>query len=86
MTKKHDPDTIRACIAAIMELGYIKALGMSSCTAIRRDDVIRALEALLPDPAQELVGEFCKTSGYITSPPFNDFARWLLENYEVKRK
>jgi len=88
MTKKLDHDTIRACIAALPERvpvdRYDPAFNLAG--GIPNDASTRALETLLPDPAQELVGEFCKTTGYIISPPFIDFARWILEHYEAKRK
>ena len=81
-----DPATVRACIEALpeppdgMDLDVLDYYGLA-CTA---------LEALLPDPAEELVREWNETGAFakhmVEDHAVRNFARWLTQNYTLEKK
>lgn len=72
------PDTIRACIEALPEPTYVVGEIRDRYEASKA-----ALEALLPDPAEELVREY-QLSVPFFHQTFEGFARWLISSGKMK--
>lgn len=74
--------TVRVCIEALhnVETPYGDGVKLSNYEAVQ------ILEALLPDPAEELVREYRRQSKGLFYESFEDFARWLTQNYSLEKK
>jgi len=95
-----DPATVRACIEAVEAVNPRSAVmgqnlfySTNPTDEMIRSNYRRALEALLPDPAEELLREWADVrdasrgfqDGYIP-PQIAGAFRWLTQNYTLEKK
>jgi len=80
------PKTIRLCIEALPNSLALEQewIGNEDALIFAVAKARAALEALLPDPAEELVNEYQSDGTNIAG--YLGFARWLTQNYTLEKK
>lgn len=78
-------DGVRDCIEALPK-AYLQNphAACSGPVRLAHEAARAALEALLPDPAEELVREWGIVGDYDEGSDVADFARWLINQGKVK--